>query len=195
MLLLIPDHILHAVYSFVYPYFVLGYLANKYKITKRFVHNHILLFATSILYLTLLAFYNKDSYVYISGQCINRLNGIQFFVLDIYRFVTGITGCVFILVVIYWYYNSCRRNLIISSNIVMKFFTVLGNYSIGIYCFQDLLFNIYIRSIMPLINDSASLNYMSTTITLFTVLILSITLTFLLRKNKYTNIIFLGDRQ
>ena len=194
LLLLIPEHRLHAVYTFVYPFFIIGYWANKFQITKRYGNNHKLLFAICISFFALLAFYNKESYVYTSGQCINRPNGIHFFVLDFFRFVTGITGCVLILVVIKWYFNRCYLRLQHKSNDIIIWFTVLGRYSMGIYCFQDLLFNTFIRSQMPSISSSNGINILTTTITFLTVLLLSTALTHILRKNKYTNIFLLGGR-
>ena len=193
IMLLIPDYRLHAVYTFVYPFFVLGYLANKFQITERYGHNPKILFAICILFLTLIVFYDKESYVYTSGQCINRPNGIHFFVLDLYRFATGITGCVFILAVIKWWFKTSRIKSHHASNITM-WFTVIGSYSMGIYCLQDLLFYIYIRSIMQSIYSSNGFNILTMSITFLIILYLSIVLTRFQKKNKYTNFYLLGGR-
>lgn len=93
---------------FIYPFFVIGYICNKYNFSKYYIgHKKIIIPVTICLYLIMLFFYNYESYIYTSGYCIIR-DGFQLhnLFIDIYRFFIGMMGSAFVMIAISPIYNK-----------------------------------------------------------------------------------------
>jgi hypothetical protein len=86
----VPDISSSSLYKFMYPYFVVAYLWNKYsvfeKIKETFLKQKYAVTAiTFVVYIPLLVMYNHDSYIYTTGISVLGSNGFMQIAIDIYR--------------------------------------------------------------------------------------------------------------
>ena len=180
----IPDPIFLNLYKFMYPYFLTGYLINKYnKIgeVKSIVVNKKYFIITSVVYFLLLVLYNKNSYIYTTGHFILRDKAIFFLLNDIYRMIIGFIGSLFITMIMYFIYKKVKLNPLI----------YIGKKSLGIYAVSDIIF----VCILPIVTDSLQgLNIAYTLLEIVIILVCCLGIVNLLEKNKLTKRIFLGRK-
>ena len=99
LLYFIPNYNNH---MFMYPYFILGYLYNKYKdtISQKFIKGCKISLAA--MFPILLPYYSSNSYIYTTG--ITNFETISKFMaqlkIDIYRYAIGLCGAVFVIMVV-----------------------------------------------------------------------------------------------
>lgn len=186
LLMLIPEQCLHGLYSWTYPFFVMGYIANKASLPMKFQVNIRNICFLSLLYVVLLLFFDKDSYAYISGQFILREDGIYYLYQNAYRFLIGLTGSALILCLIKWGYDHAYKD-----KKYIVFLSSIGQCSLGIYCFQDLLFYLFKRCIIVYVDDN---NIIAPLLTFIIVGGFSFLLTYFLRNYRYTNLFLFGGR-
>ena len=173
-------------YSFMYPFFVIGFMFHQYGNTKWFNDVRILL-SSGLIYIIFLFFYNRDMYIYTSGQSILRNNGFYFFLLDMQRFLTGLLGSVFFINVLRYLYVRFGKNR------SFKFLSVLGVNSMGIYCFHHIFLWLYIKHCMIHIHISYC-SVVLTLLTFFAALSFGVICTFVAKKFYFSNYLFLGGR-
>lgn len=143
VLLLVPNEIHNIKLStilFLYPFMLIGYFFSKYqevilkviKENKKFILLILLLF----FFLQFL-FFNKESYIYISGLNITKTklktSVIRQIFIDLFRINIGLTGSCFILLIL---------DEISKSNKLKKIYNIfiyLGQNSLSFYCLQELL--------------------------------------------------------
>lgn len=183
-LLLMPEGTLHGVYSFMFPCFAAGYLAGKHRFAEQKRPEGRWLFALSlVLFAVGLSLYGKETYVYVSGQCVLRSEGARYFWLDMLRLVTGMAGSLCVLTALKWLYSRSKENPVTRSIIA------LGRDSMGIYLFQTLFFFLSGRlSLMPFTGHHAA----DVTLTFALCLAFSFACTRLARLNRLSNFFFLG---
>lgn len=187
LFLFIPSHRLPPVYSFVFPFFVIGHMVNKHNVLSRIVVDKKLLIITSAAFISLFLFYDKSTFVYTTGQCILKDKWIHYFALDLFRFSIGLIGSIFILSSIYY----CYQHFYMKTPHIFSFLSIMGLYSMGLYCFQELLFCYYRRFVILHIEELGILSPIATFLSIF---FLSYLLTHYSRKLKLTNILLLGGR-
>lgn len=137
------------IYKYMYPYFIIGYMSNKYKKNIfKFLggYNTILLGCVFIL---LIYFYSKDIYIYISGYKIinislkesiinfNLSESIYQIYIDLYRFIIGIIGCFFTINIINYIYINFYNKKIFNE------ISFLGKSSMSIYIYYKDFFYQY----------------------------------------------------
>lgn len=181
----VPDVFFLNLYKFMYPYFVAGYLINKYNKTqdiKGIICNKNYFFITTIIYFILLAFYNNDSYIYTTGHCILNGNIIYLLLNNIYRMVIGFVGSLFVTMILYFAYKKIN----------LKHISYIGKKSLGIYALSDIIF-VYI---LPIITASIQkFNILYTFIETVIILSFCLGMVWILEKNQYTKYIFLGIKK
>lgn len=187
----VPDVLNLSLYKFVYPFFVAGYFYNKYNLSEIYDNAKLkllMIIISFICYIFLLQQYNYDSYIYTSGHCILKSGEIQIQQLgiDMYRTLIGGIGSVFVLTIIDVIYSW------LSDSWVIKWVSILGKNSLGIYAVSSLIFN-YVPFISKLkINNHI---YLSTLVQSATITLVCLCISIMLRKNKVTNMLFLGARK
>lgn len=102
LLLFLPNGFLENGYEyvFVYPYFILGYLANRYGLPSRMGKKlHGVCFAASLaLFALLFPLFHYNAYVYTSMTCVLGVpDPLRQFLIDGYRWAVGLAGCVTVL--------------------------------------------------------------------------------------------------
>lgn len=187
--LLTPDKWYSELYKFMFPCFLFGYFTCKKKWEEPF-KNHIGIIAcvTSLLYvLAMFLFYDTDTYVYMSGSCVLKEGTVhwhQLFI-DVYRVVVGICGATAFLSVLF----LVRQRIPLQGKII-KGFAWLGTMTMGIYCFQDFFWRLYVEHVTWLLEP-----VVFNRLLLFLVsMVLTCVLTWTVRRVKVLNVLFLGGR-
>ena len=96
-MLFIPDWLNTELWKFMYPYFIVGYFANKKNLSAQLDLKYVLI-PLAIGFAFLLAFFNKDSFIYTSGININSLDQLW---VDMYRYIIGFVGSFLFLAITY----------------------------------------------------------------------------------------------
>ena len=169
-------------YCYMFPYFVLGYLFNKYSLKDRAISKINLIFCVSfVITIVGLMLYNYSSYIYTTGYYILNGNAIKQLLIDLYRFVIGLSGSVSVIIILFNILNVTKLNLLV----------LIGKNSLGIYIISGLIFayifpqfNIYIDNI----------NYMLIILETICVIFSSIIATLIVKKCKIFNKLLLGGR-
>ena len=185
LMLFIPDANNSAVIKFTIPFFVAAYLFGKYDLLSKFKNvfkQTAFALGTFVIFLILLRFYNFNSFIYTSGFYILDKNILMQLHNDAYRFVVGLFGSVFIMCFVYAFMN-------ILPEIVKKALAYIGTSTLGIYLISNYLFDEVLKRI-----PVPSLNFWYIVLETICVLVITISLTILLKKNKLTNRLFLGGR-
>lgn len=80
---------------FLYPYFLIGFLARKME-NKWKPHWKKIVFAANIIFSVLYFFYTEECYIYISGisLCTSRYGLVSQLAIDVYRYVIGLAGSI-----------------------------------------------------------------------------------------------------
>lgn len=145
----IPDRLNSNLYVFIYFYFLMGYLLNKYiysnyladKKNKQFFNYkkgfiaHLTGWLFIALWAVMLLFYSKNSYIYITGTFVfarNRTENI--FLIDCYRYLIGMIGSASFLFCIYFLRKRIKI-FPLFSQIVER----LGQDTLGLYILNNFL--------------------------------------------------------
>lgn len=181
----IPDDNNTAVYKFMLPFFILAYLFNKFdlttKLSKIYLHKA---FGFSALFAFLLLFpnYNFDSFIYTSGYYILDKNIVYQLHNDCFRFVIGLVGSIAVMCIVHAFTDAFPK-------VVNKSIAYIGTCSLGIYLVSNYIFDEVLKY-LPI----PGLNYLYTITETICILGVSLLVTRLLKKNKITNMLFLGGR-
>ena len=185
-LLLLPSYRLVPQYSFMFPYFVIGYLINKHSALSKLSINYKIICAL-LCSLSMSICFLRHRYL-----CLCKWTAYSsswwsiFLMLDIYRFAIGLIGSALVLLIIFYIYR-----LIGNKSRLICCISTLGLCSLGIYCFQETFFFYYKTHIISNISGFSAL----ATLLTFTLAIgISFALTILSRQNKLTRLLLLGGR-
>lgn len=123
---------------FVYPYFIIAYMAGKHNLLTKFCKMAFKVKASALcivtlLFLWLLRFYEYNTYVYISGVSLTNCGGgytsvLQKIGLDIYRWGIGLLGSIVMIAFAYALWTVIRKKAIFMPLIIC------GKYSLQLYC-------------------------------------------------------------
>lgn len=186
----LPDVGDTANYKFMYPFFVIGYLYNCYganakclpKLLK--IPRGLCLAVGGTLFLVLLAFYNRDCFIYTSGYYIfSGGTPLKQLGMDLYRFAIGLVGCL------------CTVDLVCGIHEklplwVRKALSVLGRNSLGIYAISSFVFMILPDITAWMQGLYCSVVLLETALITLACLVGAV----ILRKIKITNVLLLGGR-
>lgn len=181
-----PDILSFAKYKFMYPFFICGYLFNRYCAGKTLTFPKYKIFAFSgILFACLLPFYNSSSYIYITGYFV--LNGapLRQFGIDLYRMGIGFAGSIFVI---------CLVKILVEKTqdtVLKKGLSFLGKNSLGIYALSEYVF----AFVLPMLTAPlGGVNYLITFFEMMAISGICLLMALLLQKNRVTNTLFLGAR-
>lgn len=191
VMLFIPDVYNANLYKYMYPYFVIAYLFNKYQMGEKIeCFSKRLIVGTSIaiviLYLGLFSFYGHDAFIYTTGiTLLNKNMGMQFFI-DIYRWVIGLLGssCVIGIVVI-----GAKREFKIT--VINKILESIGKSSIGIYIISTMFIN---ENILLPLTGSSKMSVILLCIETVIVLVVCYVSFIIIKHFKWSNKILFGGR-
>ena len=181
----IPDANNVAVYNFVWPFFMLGYIFKTYNLQSKLskiYSKKIFGLVCLVLFVAMLHFYNFNSYIYTTGFCVLGKNILFQIHNNCFRFLIGLVGSLSVMCLVYWIVDKIPK-------VVKKAFAYIGTYTLGIYLVSNYIFDELLKRI-PI----PGLNYGYIALEVVCVLSFSIVVTVALKKCKITNRLFLGGR-
>lgn len=150
-----PDIFWLNAHKFMLPFFVAGFYYARNK--SVWINNRIVGLISTFIWIILLFFYSKDSYIYTTGITILEKNSaMNQFVIDIYRYTIGVFG---VITVTYWtkvLYNKMCDNCFIRHISILYIIENLGRDSIVYYILSTYLF----IWIVPVVTLTFDLNYL-----------------------------------
>ena len=181
----IPDNYNIGLYKFMFPYFVIGFLYNfKTQLKQIQIHKNIYFhIMTGLIFSILLFFYNRNAYIYTSGHYIGNNNIIIQMTINLYRYVIGLIGSIFIILTIIRTYTY--------SKYLESVFTYIGQRTMGIYIISGFI-NIYILT--SLTYQFKIINFWIISIETICTLILSLITINIIQHNKIFNRLLLGSK-
>lgn len=180
-------------WKFVFPFFVIGYYVNK---NLLFIKQNVIVRAQFIKYyclnfivfILLFSFFDYDKYIYISKYSITfSYNSLVVqFLIDIYRFLLGVSGSIFISVSVSLVLNFLKNNKIRCYSLIKKVLVTMGTESMEIYILSVLVFNI------PLLKVGKHLfpSYFINIVEAFIIVIACIILSRIIKRLPFANLIF-----
>ncbi len=182
-----PDGYNLALYSFMYPFFLIGYFANRY---NSFIVSHIsrvkdiyVLGVLLTIFAVLMVHYSRESYIYTSGYSISGSDALHQLKVNFYRVLIGIVGSAFVIKTISVTYSR------IKNRVNFSYISNLGKDSLGIYIISN-----YLNLILERVSSEWRLNYITTIIETIIILSISYFLTWLIKRIPITNRLLLGGK-
>lgn len=174
-------------YKYMYPYFIIGYLFNKYKGFNwkkydKWMNWGIVIF----VYIILLGLFQRETYIYVSRYRVwGHEKPFWMLYLDFVRFAAGMLGSVLLIKTIMVCFYSLSKNFIA---IIVK----LGQNSLGIYIVSGYLFS---NVLAPLCYHFKTINYFLMIIEVTVITLVSYIFTRLIQKQSILNLFLLGGRK
>lgn len=179
--LFLPDGMNMQVYKFMLFYYVVAFYYSKSVATRdksRTTKKNIILLAISIIiFIPLFIFYNKNTFIYLTGIRINRggvSEAISQLLVDLHRFAIGFAGSVMWILVLYFIKK-------IFSKYSFPVLSHLGQLSMGIYIISGII----LGSILPAFTQNNNYNIFRTILFACLVTAVSAGITFGISKIKY----------
>lgn len=186
----IPDSHNLSLYKFMYPFFIIGYFYHKHSKTIREKYDSILgswrlLGTTTVIFVLLLCFFNNNSYIYTTGYTLLNKEIFPQLGVDIYRFLIGFFGSLFIIMLLLKIYPKMNNRLIDT-------FSVVGINSLGIYMISGLIF----QYLLPgLTSGITNVNYLLVLLETIIIVMVSLLVSLCIKKCSVTNMLFFGGRK
>lgn len=187
---IIPDSYNLALYKFMYPFFVMGYLYKKHNLQERLqnIHNNYFIFTTGVLFFILLTFFERDSYIYTSKHTIIGKDIAQQLYIDFFRYIIGLIGSVFTISLLYKIYKSRILNKILNKN---NFIITIGKSTMGIYIISEF---ININPLSFITKDMSGPDYLVITVESISIIIICILIMKIIQKHRILNKYLLGAK-
>lgn len=188
--LFVPGRFMSSIFVFTLPYFTLGYLFNKYQLLSKVQpvverRSGLLVLATMVPFVLLLCFFGDGYYAYRMDSCLlsNRQPWTVTAYVDIYRHLTAVCGCLWLLLSVWW---MMRR---FSQPSVSRLLQKLGQAALCIYSVNHILNSIVLpllpaHGICYLVNALESVGVLATAYAAYVVL----------KRYSLTRLLFLGGR-
>lgn len=179
--LLLPDNYNFCYVGFLYPFYILGYFSNNWierLNCKKF--KPIVLIITGAIWICLLLYYNKDSFIYTTGFSLVGKNTLEQIKIDIFRFLIGLFGCIFVLLLV----SYGKR--IINNQIICE----LGKITLGIYIISSYICQL----ILVKATSSVIPNYLLNFIECIVILGICVIGIYFIKKSRILNKLLLGGR-
>ena len=137
------DHsYIHPGYLFMFPYFLAGYYIRKKDFSLfALVGKYRIILLLACISLLGLYFYNRDTYIYYTGMNILTENPLYSMCVNVHRFVLGATMTALFFTAV-GYVTVVDVNKPGVASMIVK----LGQYTLGIYGFQQIMIGVLIRS-------------------------------------------------
>ena len=184
-------------YVYMYPYFIVGYLWNKYRLHDKIkcrlnAYTRVMVFAfLFVLFVILYRQYTVEDYIYVSGSGILKgLSTSSPFIdyhllsIDLYRYLIGFVGSAVAFIVIRFLFKWGDMTW-------GRVMAMLGQKSSGIYAISVILFNGFI---LPNLNFDTGINYGISGLETIVVLAITYIMTVLLERYSLTRKLLLGGR-
>lgn len=174
-------------YRFMYPFYIIGCFFGKKEILSGITNRlkNFIGLVSLIVFITLLLFYNYDSYIYNSGHSlIGKENWLHQLFIDFYRIIIGLSGSVF-----FWgFFNTLSIYIKGKASIWLSY---LGANTIGVYIIS---FFISVYALPELIKENQGLNYLLALLETLATITVCLVLIIAIKRVKVLNRLLLGGR-
>lgn len=181
-----PDVLLFSLVKFMYPFFVIGYMANKYKLIEKcnVKIKTIGFIVSTVLFVVMLAFIKGNYFIYNSGYTLlGREKVFEMLYINIYRLLIGLFGSY-----VFVYLLSIIAPKI--NGLIDRAIMCLGKNTMGIYIIS-FFFVVYLLPVLT--SCLKDINYFFTVAETVIIIVLSLLIIFVVQKFKWTNRILLGN--
>ena len=183
----IPDGICPAVYKFMLPFFILAYYFNAHGFSVKFkrVYMHpVFIIGCTLAFIGLIHLFNYDTYIYTSGFYIFTYpsNAVMQIHNNVLRFAVGLFGSISFAYLVY----ALVRIL---PDFINRPLSALGRTTLGVYIISNYFFA-EVLTRLPI----KELNYGYIILETAAITTVSVAITLLIQKFKYTNRLLLGGR-
>ncbi len=185
ILFFIPDYYICNMFCFMYPFFITGYLLNKYGLFRSvFDHNKSFVnFSIILLFVILLLFYNTNTYIYTTGYSIIGKN--HQIIYDIHRLLIGYCGVYSTI----WILLKLKNKNINIPSFIRKGFLYLGKNTKQLYIVTSLPIFLNILGRFA----TGEVNYFKSLIATIVITIVSMPIIELIKKINWANLIVFGQ--
>lgn len=130
--------------GFVYPYFIIGYAMNEWNLFANKAYRKVIQPICVIMWIVLLLFYKKESYIYVSGLTwkIKEIGLLGQIEIDLYRYAIGLVGCIAVIGMLEILYNRMVQKDCKQSKQVIEFLGIIerfGLHTLEIYVLQRIV--------------------------------------------------------
>lgn len=148
LLIILPNHNLH---MYMYPYFIVGFLGNRYaerleeSKRKALFSKNVMskaLITTTVLFILMFIFYEKKHLIYVTGVVTRDIPFGELILIDGYRWMIGLCGS--ILALTFAMYLSAGKKL----QAVSALLSYAGKYSLEIYVVQMVVLEYIVYKIL-----------------------------------------------
>lgn len=184
---IIPDAFGLAKYKFMYLYFVSSYFFNAYDFEaklKKIYLNKFFIAGVIVAFIVMLRFYNHDTYIYTTGYTLLGKDVFSQLWNDCFRFIIGIFGGISVMYVVWGIYKLAKGKY-------PTFLFYIGKNTLGVYLISGIL--IY-EGLARITAGVPKINYLLTFGESIVIMVVSLAINWILRRNKTLNTLFLGGR-
>lgn len=148
---IIPDVANLALYKYMYPYFVIGYMFKKYNSgsLKYILYNWRIIACLLVLYVGLLLFFNYETYIYTTGHSLIGRDILSQLKNDIHRYIIGLVGSALVILIFVYIDTLIEKCQYKISTIARE---TMGIYIISTFINSNLL--------LPLSLSLSGINYL-----------------------------------
>lgn len=176
-------------FHLMYPFFLLGVLIkNKWSFFVE--HNKKIVCISFITFIVMLLFFSKNSELSLLNSLHIELKGAIFKLYTrLYKLITGLSGSVFFISLFCWLFNRKIENKIYDT------ICYFGQNTLGIYIFQFVYLEILLNGLIYFDNTNIFVfNFIIVPLISFAILLLCIATIEIIKKNKYSAFLFLGEK-
>ena len=166
-------------YAYLYPFFIAGYMLNKYKKASRFFDKPLILLSLALpIFLLMICFYDRNSYVYTAG--VSVLGNPSNILNDLFRMAIGFVGSIAIVSIVV---AICRKKVMGDGLLCY-----IGKNTLGIYAISNYLFLL----LKGVTQNMFGINYFLLTVETVAILFASLTIIYLIKKSSIMSRLLLG---
>lgn len=184
---LIPDSYNFHLYKYMYPFFVIGYLLHtNFDKVRTIKLNKQYLLILLLVYMCMVALYEKEIYIYTSAYCVRGSeNPIKILCITFFRLFVGLFGSFLCVQIVCANYGKIR-------GFIHNSLIVFGKNSLGLYIISNYLFELVL---VPISKNMSGLNYIVTIIETFVIIVFSLGLIKVIKRNSILKLLLLGGRE
>lgn len=189
-LLFLPNDLVtnYPLYAFMYPYFIAGYFANKYRFAAMSVKRYRVVFPILlVLFAALFPGFSYDTYIYTTHiSLLHAEEPLRQLSIDLFRWSIGFVGGALVLLSIYAVWKFWPNQL----SWLRRCFLYMGRRTLGLYVISSYLnFEILFR-----VSRNFSLHYSVTLLEAVAMLALSAGIVAILERFRWSRFLYLGRR-
>lgn len=198
-LMIIPDGVFQN-HKFLYPYFAVGFFANKFNLSTYYKNKNtstkiFLMICFTFIFCILFENFHKENYIYVSGISVFMAPkfGIDIYrqiYLDIFRWIIGFIGCGMFMIFLEFVFPS-----LLKTKYLVILIQNLGKNTLSIYCLSGVFLELIISELALIFFESGiitELNYIFVTISSISIIFATYCIGKIINKSRIARKILYG---